>query len=90
MNNDQITKLEKVANHLEAAKIAEYVELSQKPWRLFYMGFLYGMARGLGFTVGTAIVLALAYKILSEIIALNIPYLTETLTNLVSFIKDVN
>ncbi len=90
MNEQQISKLEKVANRLEAAKIAEYVTLSQKPWRLFYLGFLYGVARGLGFTIGTAIILALVYKLLKELIALNIPYLTEVLTHWVSLIKDIN
>ncbi len=90
MNNDQISKLEKVAQRLEAAKIAEYIELSQKPWRLFWLGFLYGMARGLGFTIGTAIILAFIYKVLKELIALNIPYLTDVFTHWISFIKDVN
>ncbi len=90
MKENQISRLEKVAQRLEAARIAEYIELSQKPWRLFYLGFLYGVARGLGFTIGTAIVLALLYKLLVQIIALKIPYITEALTELVSFIKGVH
>ena len=47
------------------------------------MNLLSGMARGLGFTLGTAIVLTIVYKIVKYMIEMNIPYLTELLQDIV-------
>lgn len=79
--------LDRLVTRLENSSVAEYVRLSQKTGRILWLNFLSGVARGLGFTVGTAIVVALAYKIISRIISMNIPYITEILSE---FIKMVN
>jgi hypothetical protein len=46
------------------------------------------VARGLGFSIGTTIVLAVLYKIISQIISMNIPYLTELLKQAVEMIHN--
>ena len=76
-DKEKIEKLELIIRRLDASGIYEFVELSQKTWKIMWMNFVAGIARGLGFTVGTAIVLAIVYKIISHLISLNIPYLTE-------------
>ena len=72
---------------LDSSGIAEYIKLSNRIGKLFWLNFLSGIARGLGFTVGTAIVLALTYKILRHIIDMNIPYLTELLKEFIILTK---
>ena len=82
-------QLEKLATRLENCGLEEYIKLSQRTWKILWLNFLSGVARGLGFTVGTAIVLAIAYKVLKQLISMNIPYLTEVLKDVVELIKNV-
>ena len=92
MNNDKqaaTEQLEKLATRLENCGLEEYIKLSQRTWKILWLNFLSGIARGLGFTVGTAIVLAIAYKVLKQLISMNIPYLTEVLKDVVELIKNV-
>jgi hypothetical protein len=87
MGREQIDQLDALARRLENSGVAEYVELSQKTGKILWLNFLSGVARGLGFTIGTSIVLAIAYKIISRIISMNIPYITETLRQFTEIIK---
>ncbi len=84
---ERIRQLDRLAQRLENSGVAEYVKLSQKTWKILWLNFLSGIARGLGFTVGTAIVLAVTYKIISRLISMNIPYLTEILRELIVMVK---
>ena len=88
MKQEQIDQLDKLAQRLENCGVAEYVRLSQNTPKILLLNFLTGIARGLGFTLGTAIVLAVAYKIIHELISMNIPYLTELLKELIVMFKD--
>jgi hypothetical protein len=87
MDQKQIDRLDALARRLENSGVAEYVELSQKTGKILWLNFLSGVARGLGFTIGTSIVLAIAYKIISRIVSMNIPYITETLRQFTEIIK---
>lgn len=89
MDDDKIEKLERIARRLENSGLDEYVKLSRNTRKMLCLNFLSGVARGLGFTVGTALVLALAYKILSYFICLKIPYLTEMFEDFVIMIKNI-
>ena len=88
MKQRQIDQLDKLAQRLENSGIAEYVKLSRNTPKVLWMNFLSGVARGLGFTLGTALVLAFLYKVVSRIISMNIPYLTELLNELVIMIQN--
>ncbi len=87
MDQKQIDQLDDLARRLENSGVAEYVKLSQKTGKILWLNFLSGVARGLGFTVGTSIVLAVVYKIISHLISMNIPYITETLRQVTETIK---
>ena len=88
MKQKQIDQLDKLAQRLENSGIADYVKLSGNLPKILWLNFLSGVARGLGFTVGTAIVLAILYKVVSQIISMNIPYLTELLNELVMMVQN--
>ena len=88
MNAKQIQKLDTLALRLEHSGIAEYVKLSQRTGRILWLNFISGIAKGLGFTIGATIVLAIICKILGYIISMNIPYLTELLRQAVEFVKN--
>lgn len=87
MEQKQIDQLDQLVKRLDASGIGEYVKLSQKTHKILWLNFLSGVARGLGFTIGTTIVLAVVYKILSRIISMNIPYLTELLQHFIQMVK---
>jgi hypothetical protein len=79
MDEKQAQQLESLARRLENSGVAEYVKLSQQTAKILWLNFISGVARGLGFTIGATLVLAVIYKILAWIIRMNIPYLTELL-----------
>jgi len=79
MNAKQIQQLDALARRLDNSGIAEYVALSQRTGKILWLNFISGIAKGLGFSIGAGIVLAVLYKIVSYIISMNIPYLTELL-----------
>ncbi len=50
----------KLAMRMEGAHIADYVTQTQKPFRLIWMSFVGGLARGLGMAISVGFVGALA------------------------------
>ena len=81
------TDAELLLQRLDNAGLTEYVRLSQKTGKILWLNFLSGIARGLGFSIGASVVLAVLYKILARIISMNIPYLTELLQQVMSIAK---
>ena len=90
MKQEQIDQLDKLAQRLENSGVADYVRLSQNMPKVLWLNFLSGIARGLGFTLGTAIVLAVVYKAISKLISMNIPYLTEMLIDFIVMVKTMH
>ena len=80
-------RIEKIAYSLEHSKFLDYLEFTKKPKWLILRNVAIGAARGVGLTVGTALVIAIGLKIMMNLISLNIPYLTEMLTDFVQFVK---
>ncbi len=83
-NDEAQAQTELLLQRLDNAGLTEYVKLSQKTGRILWLNFLSGIARGLGFSIGASLVLAVVYKILARIISMNIPYLTELLQQIMS------
>ena len=81
------TDAELLLQRLDNAGLMEYVRLSQKTGKILWLNFLSGIARGLGFSIGASLVLAVLYKILARIISMNIPYLTELLQQIMNMAK---
>ena len=48
--------LRKTAAYLEKAKLAEYVEMMNHPWKSIWLNLLAGLARGAGIVVGGSVV----------------------------------
>ncbi len=84
-----VKELEQLVIRLENCGLTEYLKVSGNKRKVLLLNFMSGIARGLGFTVGTAMVLAIVYKVIATIVSMNIPYLTELLTDFVEFIKGV-
>ena len=83
-------QIERLIQLLDNNGLHEYVKLAGRPGKLLFMNFISGVARGLGFTVGTAIVVAILFKGVSHVISMNIPYLTDLLVDFVQMVKGIN
>lgn len=77
----------KFIDTVNKSQLLEYIELVNSPKKLFYRNFLAGVGKGLGLTVGTAIVLGVLFKICQHMLALNIPYINEWLLEIANLIK---
>ena len=86
-NDQKQAQAELLLQRLDNAGLTEYVKLSQKTGKILWLNFLSGIARGLGFSIGATLVLAVVYKILARIISMNIPYLTELLQQIMNMAK---
>lgn len=82
-----VDDIDKLIKRLDNSGLMEYIRLSRNTGKILWLNFLSGVARGLGFTVGTAVILAVVYKIISHLISMNIPYLTEVLLEFASMVK---
>ena len=87
MDAKHLQQLDALASRLDNSGIAEYVKLSQRTGKILWLNFISGIARGLGFSIGASIVLAVMYKIARYIISMNIPYLTELLRQAVDIMN---
>jgi hypothetical protein len=83
-------QLEKLVHHLESMRVAEYVELLQRPARLIFINFIAGMARGLGIAIGATLVFALMLELLRRIILLHIPGIGEVVAEIVRIVESKN
>ena len=82
-----LDQMERLSRHLEALRIADYIELLEKPWKLITTNFIAGVARGVGFAVGTTIIFALIVEGLRRIILINIPVINDYLVEIFKLIN---
>ena len=86
---ETVSQLEKLADRIEKMRLADYMTMVNRPTRIIWTNFLAGASRGIGFTVGAALIIAIVVKILMVLISMNIPYLSEQLQYVVEIIKSV-
>ncbi len=79
--------LRRLVERLEAMRIADYLELLEKPRRLIVTNFFAGIARGLGFAIGTTIVFAVVIEVLRRLILINIPLISDYLVDIIRLIE---
>lgn len=79
---------EQLTRTMEKTRIAEYVEYLNHPGRLLWTNFLIGIARGLGSTIGLAIVLAVVLYILQKVITLNLPVLSDFTSRFIQMVME--
>lgn len=81
-------KLQRISDALERAKIAEYVDLLNHPWRLIYVNLVAGLARGVGLAVGFTLLGAAIIYVLTRQFVLNLPLVGNFLGELVWIIQE--
>lgn len=79
---------EQLTRTMEKTRIAEYVEYLNHPLRLLWTNFLIGIARGLGSTIGLAIVLGVIIYVMQKVIMLNLPVLSDFTSRFIKMVMD--
>lgn len=80
-------RVRELALNMEKMKLAEYVELLERPWRLLYINFLAGLARGVGMMIGFALLGAVIVIVLQRLVMLNLPLIGSFIAEIVSIVQ---
>lgn len=80
-------KFEELAYRLEGIRFAEYVALFNRPWKLMWLNFLAGLARGVGIAIGGTLLAALLFILLSQLAILNLPIIGDFIAKLVKIVQ---
>ncbi len=83
-------QIQRLATQLESMRIAEYVDLLQRPARLIFINFVAGIARGLGIAIGATIIFAAMVEFLRRIILLNLPGIGNFIADIVQIVEVKN
>lgn len=85
-----VVQLEKLVRQLEAMRVAQYMELLEKPARLIFINFVAGISRGLGIAIGATLVFALMIEGLRQLILLNIPGIGNFIADIIRIVESKN
>ena len=88
MKQDLISdQLEKLVHQLESFRIAEYMDLLERPVKLILINLIAGMARGLGIAIGATVFFALVVNFLRQLILLNLPGIGGVIADIVHIVE---
>ncbi len=89
---EELTRLAKVTEELtrtmEKTRIAEYVQYLDHPFKLLWTNFLIGIARGLGSTIGLALVLGIFVYFVQKLVLLNLPGIGDFIADFIVMIQN--
>ena len=86
-NKELLTRWERIAERLDASRIAEYVELMNKPRKLIWTSFVAGIARGLGAAVGATVVFSFVLEVLRRLIVVNVLGIGDFIVSILKVIE---
>ena len=86
LTEKDLKSLEKKFEKLRDKEMEFYMEYLKIPWKLFSRSFLVGTAKGLGFFLGSAIIITIISYILSHVLS-NIPEAGDFFQNLSSWLE---
>ncbi len=82
-----IDKLTRVSQDMERFNLSEYITLLNSPRRFFFINFMAGIARGLGFALGATILGAVVLYFLQRLVVLNLPVIGDFVAELVKIVQ---
>ena len=80
-------KITDLAVKMEKMKLAEYVQLLDRPGRLLYINFIAGLGRGVGIAVGFTILGAIVLYFLKYLVMLNLPWIGGFIAEIVRMVQ---
>lgn len=83
-----LEKLDDYSRLLEKVRIADYVQLLERPRRLLMINFVAGVARGLGMAVGFTLIGALAIYLLKALVSLHLPVISNFIARIIIMVQE--
>lgn len=80
-------RLDKLSFALEKMNLAEYTELLRRPWRLLWVNFMAGLARGVGMAVGFSVLGAVLLYLLRDVMMARLPDLADLTATIVKMVE---
>lgn len=87
MTGRDAARIERLLNTLERMRLDEYVEYVSNRRRMIAQNILYGLCRGLGFTLGFSVLGALLAVLLRSLVVENIPLIGGFLAEVIHAIE---
>ncbi|MEN6413645.1 MAG: DUF5665 domain-containing protein [Veillonellales bacterium] len=81
------SQLERLLQHLESLRIAQYIELLERPLRLIMVNFVAGLARGLGIAIGATLIFAVMIEFLRRLVLLHIPGIGNFIAEIIHIVE---
>lgn len=81
-------KISKLSATMERVNLADYLRLINNPWRLLWVNFLAGLARGVGMAIGGTLLFAFILYILSKLAVWNLPVLSDFIANIIRMVEE--
>ena len=63
------------------------MEFYKRPGRVIYVSFVGGLARGLGIAIGTTMLFALVFYLLTFVVRLNLPLISRVIAEVVDLVQ---
>lgn len=79
--------LDTIAARLEEANLGAYVDLYRRPWRMLWLNFAAGAARGLGMAVGFTLLGAVVILALRNTFVHNLPVVGHFVAQVVKVVQ---
>ncbi|MEI6285078.1 MAG: DUF5665 domain-containing protein [Bacillota bacterium] len=82
------TQLETLLDRFEELKIPEYVAYLNTSRKLFWINFVSGVFRGIGYAFGAVVVFALFLYVLQQLAISNVPFIGKYIAQIVSIVEN--
>lgn len=83
-----IRKIDKINRNIEKNNIIELAELLGNTKKMLVKNFFSGISKGLGIGIGFSLLTAILIYFLQRIIRLNIPIISEYITDIVKIVEN--
>jgi hypothetical protein len=81
------SEVEYLATIVHGSLFTEYLDLVKDTRKLIRMNFVLGLARGLGMAIGFTILGALVFYLLTQIVVLNLPLISDFIAEIVKLVQ---
>ncbi|MFC4808310.1 DUF5665 domain-containing protein [Paenibacillus sp. GCM10023250] len=80
-------RLETLTAQMERTQIADYVQLLNRPFSLFWRNALGGLSRGVGIAIGFTVIASTILYLLQVLGALNLPIIGDYIADIVRIVQ---
>ncbi|MGI6550307.1 MAG: DUF5665 domain-containing protein [Syntrophomonadales bacterium] len=80
-------KIDELSVNMEKMRLAEYIEMMEKPRRLLYLNFMMGLVRGFGMAIGFTLLAAIVLWAMQRLVVLNLPLIGDFIADIVRLVQ---